>query len=55
MGLWFAMANITHLYGKNRSGGCVMLLDPLMTHVMHNHSFGTILSPDHSYQLARSL
>ena len=28
---WFAMANITHLSGKNRSGGSVMLLDPWMS------------------------
>ena len=28
---WFAMANITPFYGKNRSGGSVMLLDPWMS------------------------
>ncbi len=28
---WFAIANVTHLYGKNHSGCCVMLLDPWMS------------------------
>ncbi len=28
---WFAMAIITHLYGKKHSGGSVMLLDPWMS------------------------
>ena len=30
-GAWLPMANITHLYGKNRSGGSVILLDPWMS------------------------